>query len=304
VPQTTAKRRRRSPESRRAIYGPIFAAPWILGLLIFYLFPLLSSIFYSLTDFNGIRMNAWVGFNNYKTLFNDSVFWISVRNTLYYAALVVPIGLVFGVSTALLLNVKSKAQGVYRVIAFLPTLVPAVASAIIWQWLLNSQFGIVNYLLFKIGVPNPPPWFGNPNWAKPAMMLIAQWGIGTTILTYLAGIQDIPSQYYEAATIDGAGFFTRFKNITMPLLTPVIFFNLVMSIIGSFQQFVLPMMISPDGTPANTMMFYAMFLYRNAFSYLKMGYANAMAWMMFVVIMTLTIIIYRSSSLWVNYMGE
>lgn len=304
MPQTTAKRRRRSPESRRAIYGPIFAAPWILGLLIFYLFPLLSSIFYSLTDFNGIRMNAWVGFNNYKTLFNDSVFWISVRNTLYYAALVVPIGLVFGVSTALLLNVKSKAQGVYRVIAFLPTLVPAVASAIIWQWLLNSQFGIVNYLLFKIGVPNPPPWFGNPNWAKPAMMLIAQWGIGTTILTYLAGIQDIPSQYYEAATIDGAGFFTRFKNITMPLLTPVIFFNLVMSIIGSFQQFVLPMMISPDGTPANTMMFYAMFLYRNAFSYLKMGYANAMAWMMFVVIMTLTIIIYRSSSLWVNYMGE
>jgi len=294
----------RGYERRRAKYGYIFALPWVIGLLVFYFYPLMSSIFYSLTDFNGMRMTAFVGLDNYTNLFSDNVFWISIRNTLFYAALVVPIGIIFGVSVALLINIHSKAQGIYRVIAFLPTLVPIVASAIIWQWLLNSQFGLVNNVLYDLGVQNPPPWFGNANWAKPAMALIAQWGIGTTILTYLAGLQDIPMQYYEAATIDGAGVFRRFWSITLPLLTPVIFFNLVMSIIAACQQFVLPMMISPDGNPANTMMFYAMFLYRNAFSYLKMGYANAMAWMMFVVIMALTAFIYGTSSRWVHYLGE
>ena len=301
---TQKTRKPRSNEKRLAKYGWIFAAPWLFGLLVFYFYPLLSSIFYSLTDFNGMRMNAFVGLENYRMLFRDNVFWISIRNTLLYAALVVPVGIIFGVSVALLLNFSSKFQGIYRVIAFLPTLVPVVASAIIWQWLLNSQFGIVNYYLYEIGIDNPPPWFGSATWAKPAMMLITQWGIGTTILTYLAGLQDIPQQYYEAATIDGAGAIRRFTSVTLPLLTPVIFFNLVMSIIASCQMFVLPMMISPDGTPANTMMFYAMFLYRNAFSYLKMGYANAMAWMMFVVVLGLTVIIYGTSNRWVHYLGE
>ncbi len=291
-------------EGKRAIYGYIFALPWIIGLLVFYAYPLLSSIFYSFTDFNGMRMNEFIGFKNYEMLFKDDVFWISIRNTLMFAAYSVPISLAFGVSVALLINIRSKAQGIYRVIAFIPTLVPMVCAAIIWQWLLNSQFGVVNYLLYNLGVANPPPWFGSPSWSKPAMVVIGQWTIGSTVLTYLAGLQDIPAQYYEAATIDGAGTFRRFWNVTLPLLTPVLLFNLIMSIIASFQQFVLPMMISPEGTPAGSMMFYAMFLYRNAFSYLKMGLANSMAWIMFIIIMSLTLAIYGSSGKWVHYMGE
>ena len=291
-------------EGKRAKYGYIFALPWVLGLLIFYFYPLLSSIFYSFTDFNGIKMQKFVGLSNYQELFKDEVFWISVRNTLFYTVLVVPVGLIFGVSVALLLNMKTKVQGIYRVVAFIPTLVPAVASAIIWQWLLNSQFGLVNYVLYEIGFQNPPAWFGSATWAKPAMAIIAQWSLGTTVLTYLAGLQDVPVQYYEAATIDGAGTFTRFRYITLPLLTPVIFFNLIMSMIGAFQQFVLPMMISPTGQPANMMMFYAMYLYRNAFSYLKMGFANSMAWIMFIIVMAFTLIVYTTSSKWVYYMGD
>ena len=297
------KRRSGVIERRQTIYGLIFASPWIIGILLFNIYPLFSSIFYSLTDFNGMRMTAFVGLENYQRLFNDDVFWISVRNTLQFTAIVVPVGLIFGVSVALLLNIPSKFQGVYRVIAFLPTLVPGVATAIIWQWILNGQFGIVNYYLREFGF-NPPAWFGNPAWNRPAMSIIIQWGIGTAILTYLAGIQDIPEQYYEAAKIDGAGVLRRFRNVTLPLLTPVLFFNLVMSIIGSIQQFVLPMMISPDGTPAHSMTFYAVYLYRNAFSHLRMGFANAMAWMMFVVVFLLTCFIFYTSKRWVHYMGE
>jgi len=295
---------RKGPVARRAKYGYIFAAPWMLGIMVFFLYPLLASIFYSMTDFNGVIMHGFVGIDNYINLFNDRVFGISIYNTLFYASLAVPAALIVGVSTALLINVATKLQGVYRVIAFLPTLVPGVAVALIWQWLLNGQFGIVNFWLWELGVQNPPSWFGSPTWAKPAMMIIAQWQIGTTLLTYFAGLNDIPKHYYEAAKIDGAGAFRSFRNITLPLLTPVIFFNLVMGIIAALQMFVLPFMISPDGTPANTMMFYAMYLYRNAFSFLRMGLASAMAWIMFVVIMSMTVFIYWSSSKWVHYMGD
>jgi len=303
VPTKKAKKRFGVVEKQQTLFGVLFAAPWIFGILLFNVYPLFSSIFYSLTDFNGMRMTAWVGLENYRMLFNDHVFWISVRNTLEFAAIVVPISLVFGVSTAMLLNLPSKFQGVYRVIAFLPTLVPGVATAIIWQWILNGQFGIVNFYLREMGF-NPPAWFGNPDWARPAMSIIIQWGIGTTILTYLAGLQDIPEQYYEAAKIDGAGVFSRFRNVTLPLLTPVLFFNLVMGIINSVQMFVLPIMISPDGTPAHSMTFYAVYLYRNAFSHLRMGFANAMAWMMFVVILLITCFIFYTSKKWVHYMGD
>jgi multiple sugar transport system permease protein len=248
---------------------------------------------------------AFVGLDNYKTLFADDVFWVSVRNTMLYTVLAVPTGLLVGVLTALLLNVKSKAQGVYRVVAFIPTLVPAVAVGIIWQWLLNSQFGIVNDILWRLAAIEGPPWFGSEFWAKPSLMLISWWTIGTTVLTYLAGLQDIPTDYYEAATIDGAGGWNKAMHITLPLLTPVIFFNIIMGIISALQMFTLAFVITNgQGTPANSMLFYSMYLYKNAFSYFKMGIANAMAWIMFLVIMTLTIFVYRTSGKWVHYMGE
>lgn len=293
-----------SYEFRREVAGWLFILPWAVGLAVFYIYPLLSSIFYSFTTFKGIMPGGFTGLNNYSELIKDSTFWISVRNTFFYAALSVPASLVFGVLMALLLNIKIRGQGVYRVIAFIPTLVPVVAVSIIWQWLLNSQFGLVNYLLFKVGLPGPP-WFGSEVWAKPSIVMIAQWTIGTTVLTYLAGLQDIPAENYEAATIDGAGTFKKMMKITLPLLSPVIFFNVVMGIIGAMQQFTLPFVITGgQGTPANSMMFYAMLLYKNAFVYFKMGTANAMAWMMFIVVMGLTLFVYSTSRKWVHYMGE
>ncbi|MBZ4646879.1 MAG: multiple sugar transport system permease protein [Petroclostridium sp.] len=291
-------------KNKKEITGWLFAFPWLAGLITFYIYPLISSIFYSFTAFKGITPEKFNGIQNYIDLVHDGVFWISLKNTFVYTVLVVPASLIFGILLAIILNVKSEGQGVYRVITFIPTLVPVVAVSIIWQWLLNSQFGLVNYILYKIGLPGPP-WFGSELWAKPSVALISLWTIGTTVLIYLAGLQDIPKDYYEAATIDGSSAFGKVIHITLPLLTPVIFFNIIMGIIAAVQQFTLPFIITNgQGIPANSMMFYSMLLYKNAFQYFKMGAANAMAWIMFVIIMILTLIVQYTSKKWVHYMGE
>jgi len=292
-------------EKRREIYGWLFAMPWILGLLIFYAYPLISSIIYSFGDFNGFAVKNWIGFENYNKLIADDMFWTSVKNTLIYTLMAVPFNLVLGVALALLLNMRSRIQPLYRIAAFIPTLVPAVAVAIIWQWLLNAQYGIINEYIWRYFRAIGPAWFSSPIWAKPAMVVIVQWTIGGTVLTYLASLQDVPNVYYEAATIDGANYVQKTMRITFPLITPVVFFNIIMSMIAAVQQFVLPFTITNgEGKPANSMLFYAMLLYRNAFSYLNMGMANAMAWMMFVLIMGVTLFVYLTSSKWVYYMGE
>lgn len=290
--------------NKKEISGWLFALPWLIGLFVFFLYPLLSSIIYSFASFKGVFPVKFIGLANYRELLKDEIFWISVRNTFFYAALAVPVSLITGVFLALLLNTKIKGEGIYRVIVFIPTLVPIVAVSIIWQWLLNSQFGLVNYLLDLVGLPTPP-WFGSEVWAKPSIVLIAQWTIGASVITYLAGLQDIPNYYYEAASIDGAGTLQKLRHITLPLLSPIILYNTIMGIITAFQQFTLPFVITNgQGTPANSMMFYTMYLYKNAFTYFKMGLANAMAWMMFITIMTLTIFVYSTSRRWVHYMGE
>ena len=298
------KKRMSGIEGKREIYGWIFALPWIIGLIVFYLYPMVSSAIFSFSEFKGFFPEKFNGLANYKDVISDPVFAIAVRNTLFYTFLAVPIGLIIGIVLASLLNAKVKGKSVYRVLVFIPTLMPAVTTGIIWQWLLNSQYGVVNNLLLKIGI-NGPPWFASEIWSKPSLVIIAEWTIGTTVLTYLAGLQDIPTQYYEAAKLDGANLFHQFKNITLPLLSPVIFFNIVMGIIGGMQQFTLPFVITNgSGTPANSMMFYGMLLYKDAFAYFKMGRANAMAWMMFVVVMALTAVITHTSKKWVYYMGD
>ena len=298
------KRSKRIFSGNRSVYGWLFALPWLIGLIVFYIYPLLSSIAYSFTSFNGISPGHFIGLRNYTDLITDDTFWVSVRNTFWFALMAVPASIAAGVFLAMLLNLKVKAQGIYRVIFLIPTLVPIVAVSIIWQWLLNSQFGLVNYLLYKIGLPGPP-WFGSEVWAKPSILIIVIWSIGASVLTYLAGLQDIPQVYYEAAAIDGANVFAKFKNITLPLLSPIILYNTIMGIIAALQQFTLPFVITNgQGTPANSMMFYAIFLYKNAFTYFKMGMANAMAWMMFIVIMALTIFVFSTSKKWIHYMGE
>ncbi|WP_246309969.1 carbohydrate ABC transporter permease [Paenibacillus alginolyticus] len=298
------KKRKTRFEKKISLFGFIFALPWIVGLLLFHAFPLFMSAYYSLTSYSILEPGEFVGFNNYATLFQDKVFWISIYNTLYYTVIFVPLSIAMGVGLALLLNLKIRGQGIYRTLFFIPSLVPPVATTIIWLWLLNPQFGLVNYWLDKIGISGPP-WIGSESWSKPSLILMSLWGTGQAVVIYLAGLQDIPQDYYDAAQVDGANAWQRTKTITLPLLTPVIFFNLIMGTIGALQNFVLPFTLSNgQGTPANSMMFYVMYLYMNGFGYLKMGYASAMAWILFLLVVMLTALIFVSQKRWVHYQGK
>lgn len=291
-------------EKTQARYGLLFAAPWLLGLLLFYAYPLLNSIYNSFNVYNIVSPSRWVGLLNYKLLFKDSTFWTSISNTLVYAAMAVPAGALVGIGLALLLNVKLPGRGIFRTVFYLPTLVPVVATSILWQWLLNPQFGVVNYMLGLVGLKGLP-WLSNVVWAKPSLVLIAQWTIGNTVIVYLAGLQDISRDYYEAADIDGASGWAKALRITLPLLTPVIFFNVVMSVINTLQVFTLPFTLTTGtGNPANSLLFYSMYLYTNAFAYMKMGYASAMAWLLFILIITITLLLFRSSNRWVFYQDD
>jgi len=299
-----AKKRKTQFEKKLALFGIIFAFPWILGLILFNVYPLFMSAYYSFTTYSILEPGSFVGFENYATLMNDAVFWKSIYNTLYYTLIFVPLSIVFGVCTALMLNLKIKGQGIYRTLFFIPSLVPPVATTIIWLWLLNPQYGLVNYWLGEIGI-NGPPWIGSEVWSKPSLILMSLWGTGQAVIIYLAGLQDIPQDYYDASHVDGANALQRIRSITLPLLTPVIFFNLIMGTIGALQNFVLPYTLTNgQGTPANSMMFYVMYLYTNGFGYLKMGYASAMAWILFLLVIVLTALIFVSQKRWVHYQGR
>jgi len=298
------KHRSSSYKRKLSLYGILFASPWILGILIFSAYPLVMSIYYSFTSYSILDPGEWVGFGNYKELMDDSTFWISIYNTLYYTFISVPLNIAVGVGLALLLNTKIRGQGIYRTLFFIPSLVPAVATTIIWLWLLNPQFGLVNYWLEQIGISGPP-WLGDEHWSKPSLILMSLWGVGQAIVIYLAGLQDIPQDYYDAAEVDGANTLRKLRHITLPLMTPVIFFNLIMGVIGTMQNFVLPYTLTNGtGSPADSLMFYVMYLYQNAFMYLKMGYASAMAWILFLIVVALTILIFISQKRWVHYQGK
>lgn len=229
------------------------------------------------------------------------MFWKSIWNTLYFTVLSVPVNIILGIIIALLLNSKIRFIGLYRTVFFIPTLVPVVATATVWRWLLDSNYGIINSLLNKVGLASIP-WLASENWSKLALVMIASWGIGQAIIINLAGLQDISPEYYEAAQIDGAGIFQRVRHITLPLLTPVIFYNVVMGVINALQTFTLPYTLTNgEGTPVNSLTFYVMHLYNNAFGYMRMGYASAMAWILFLIILILTIVIFGTSKKWVHY---
>lgn len=291
-------------ERKMTVYGFIFTAPWILGLLLFHAYPLVMSIYYSFTSYSILDAGKWVGLENYQTLFKDPVFWVSIYNTLFFTAFFVPVSMIFSIGLALILNVKIRGQGIYRTLFFIPSLVPPIATTIIWLWLLNPQFGLVNHWLGQVGISGPA-WLGSEHWSKPSLILMSLWGVGQSIVIYLAGLQDIPQDYYDAAEVDGASLSKRLRHITLPLLTPVIFFNLIMGTIGALQNFVLPYTLTNgQGTPANSMMFYVMYLYTNGFGYLKMGYASAMAWILFLIVVILTALIFVSQKRWVYYQGK
>jgi multiple sugar transport system permease protein len=290
-------------QAREAMKGYAFIAPWVIGFLVFTLTPVVLSLYYSLCDYSLLQPPVFRGLENYRLLLHDKIFFKALINTLYYAAFAVPLGLVVALSVALLLNVNIAGRSIYRTIVFLPSLVPTVAAAMIWLWLLNGKLGLVNLALATIGVRNPPNWLSDQNWAMPSLILMSVWGIGNTIVIYLAGLQDIPGELYEAAELDGAGAWNKTWHVTLPTLSPVIFFNVIMALIGVMQIFILPYIMTQGG-PDRATYFFTYYLYDNAFVYLKMGYASAMAWIQLLIVLALTGVAFWSSKHWVHHQGR
>ncbi|MEO6603172.1 MAG: sugar ABC transporter permease [Polyangiaceae bacterium] len=281
--------------------GLLFCAPWLVGLTVFLIYPLGAAFYYSLCDYSVLLPPVFIGIDNYVELLNDPLFWGSLYNTAYYALGSVALGLFVSLSLALLLNSKVKGLGVYRTVFFLPSLMPVVASSILWLWMYNGQSGIINTALRAIGISGPA-WLGDPVWAKPAIVIMAVWGAGNAMVVYLAGLQDVPTSLYEAAIIDGAGFFQRLFNVTIPMISPVIYFNVVLSIIAGFQAFTQAfIMTGGAGAPERSTLFYVLNLYNVGFQDLRMGYASAMAWVLFIVILVLTFGVTQLSKRWVSY---
>jgi len=290
---------------RQLVTGLLFISPWILGFLALTVYPAGASAYYSLTQYNVLGSPHWVGVANYSRLFTaDPNFPLSLANTAYLAFVGVPLQLLVGLVAAILLDQKVlKAKGVFRTAYFLPTLMPVVASTVLFIWILNPQYGIVDDLLGLARLPQPG-WFADPTWAKPSVILLSLWGIGTTMVIYLAGLQGINPELYEAADIDGAAWLHKTLHVTIPLVSPVTLFNLVVGLIGAFQVFAPLYLIGGNGTsgsPEGSLLLYALYLYANAFQYLQMGYASAMAWILFVIIMILTVLVMRTSRWWTHY---
>lgn len=292
-----------APESRAAL---LFASPWLAGLCVFTGGPIIVSFIYSFCRYDVLSPALWVGFDNYRQLFHeDPLFWRSLWNTAYMM-LGIPIGMAVGLGIAMLLNTDVFGLKVYRTLFYLPAIVPVVASSVLWLWVLNPSSGLVNSFLRMFGVSNPPLWLQSSSWllgSKAAIIVMGLWGAGAGMIIWLAGLKGIPEHLYEAAEIDGAGPLRRFFNITLPMLSPYIFFNLIMGIIGTMQIFTQAYVMTRGG-PDDSTLFYAYYLFNNAFNYFKMGYASAMAWIMLVIVVTLTLLQLRLSRRWVHYGGE
>ncbi len=289
---------------REAASGYGFISIWIVGFLIFTLGPMVASLFFSLTEYNIVDTPVWVGLKNYFNLFTDPLFWHSIKVTIYYAALALPLQLVFGFFIAVLLNQKIPGVNLWRTIYFLPSVISGVAVALLWVRLFNPHIGLINGMLRLIGIQGPG-WTADPQWAIPALVMMGLWGVGGGMIIYLAGLQGIPTDLYDAAKVDGANTWQRFWNVTIPMMTPVIFYNLVLGLIGTFQYFTEVYVIT-DGTggPVRSTLVYNLYLFQNAFRYFDMGYASAMAWVLFLIVLGLTVLVFRSSEFWVYYEGQ
>lgn len=287
---------------REATLGYLFILPWIIGFLAFTLLPILASLYYSFTRYSVLRDPVWIGLENYITLFTDDrLFSVILINTLIFVIFSVPLRLVVAFLLAVLLNTKIRGTTLFRTIYYIPTVVPLVASAILWLWIFNPGVGLANAFLNLIGL-RPVPWLTDAAWAKPTVILVSAWTVGQAMVIMIAGLQDVPVDLHEAAMIDGAGVWARFWSVTVPMMTPVIFFNLVMGLISGFQVFALPFILTGGG-PLNSTLFYNIYVYDNAFKFLKMGYASALVWILFILVIGVTYLIFTTSRRWVHYTG-
>ncbi len=281
--------------------GLLFTSPWLFGVVLFMLYPLGAALYYSFTDYSVLLPPVFIGFENYIELFQDELFWKSLYNTTFFAVGSVGLGIFMSLTLAILLNNNIRGIGIYRTIFFLPSLMPIVASSILWMWMYSGEGGIINTALAHIGI-NGPAWMADPAWAKTALVIMAAWSAGHAMVIFLAGLQDVPTSLYEAAIIDGANWWQRLWHVTLPTISPVIFFNIIMGLIGGFQVFTQAfVMTGGTGSPEQSTLFYVMQLYNVGFGDLRMGYACAMAWVLFAIILLLTLLSMRLSKRWVSY---
>jgi len=306
VPRTRAKRGSRIARGEN-VAGWLWSSPWILGFFVWTLGPMLYSLYLSFSKYSIATSPTWVGLANFQHALSgaDSLFWPSLLRTFTWAVVMVPLSLTGSLLAAVLLNQKLRATPLFRVLFFLPSLTPAVALALLWQWLFQPEFGPINYLLGMLGVDHPPLWLSDERLAMPSLMIMTLWGAigGGTMIIFLAGLQGVPLELHEAASIDGAGALRRFFSVTLPMITPTIFFNLVIGVIGALRTFATAF-VATGGGPHYATWFYILHLYQTAFQSFDMGYASALAWIFFVIVVTLTTLNVRLSRNWVYYEGE
>jgi multiple sugar transport system permease protein len=291
---------------REAMEGYLYIAPWLFGFAVFTAFPILFSLYLSFTNYNVITWPPpWRGLENYiEAFFTDKLFWPSLWRTIHFALYVVPLGVLGSLGAALLLNQGYKGTTIFRTLYYMPTITPVIASALLWIWIFQPSIGVMNYLLSLVGIPGPG-WLQSTTWAIPSVAIIALWGSigGSRMIVFLAGLQGVPRELYEASEIDGANAWQRFWTVTLPMISPTMFFNLIISIIGALSVFSISY-IATGGGPAYATYFYVYYLFNNAFQFSRMGYASALAWIFLVIVLVLTVVQFSLSKRWVFYAGE
>jgi multiple sugar transport system permease protein len=306
APDVVTSRGVRRRRWRRTLTPWLFASPWLVGFTVLIAGPIVATAYYSLTEFDGFNVARFVGFGNYRQLIDDERFRTSVSNTLYLTVIGVPLGLVLGLAVAMVLNLQVRGRALFRAVAYLPTIVPLVVTVYVWRWLLNAQYGYVNELLDKIGLGRPL-WLDDPAWTKAAVLVLGAWTVGGTAIIYLAALRGVPKELYEAARIDRASRLQSFRHVTLPAIAPVTLFQLVVGVIIALQVFTQPYLLvqtrlnPAGGGPADSLLTTSMYVYQNAFVFLKMGYASAVAWVLFVVTLVITAVILGTSRWWVTY---
>lgn len=304
IPKVRAGAGRRGSLARRearAFY--LFISPWIVGFVVFTLGPIVATAYFSFTKYDIANAPTWIGFTNYTDLVHDPIFWKSIRVTLTYAAMALPLGLVASIALALLLNLKLPALSLWRTIYYLPSVISGVAVALLWQLIFQPTFGLLNLFLYTTFHIIGPQWQYDESWVIPMFVIMSLWSVGGSMLIYLGGLQGIPTQLYEAAEIDGANAWHRLWAVTLPMLTPVILFNLILGVIGVFSYFTQAYVMTQGG-PNYGSYFYLLDLYMTAWNFLKMGLASAMAWLFFIFVLLITLVVMKTSLLWVYYEGE
>jgi ABC-type sugar transport system permease subunit len=308
VAQTRSQSRFSGLAWRRARWGYVFIGPWIIGFLAFTAFPMVATFVFTFTNINLAQAEPlrFVGLKNYETLLRDRQVWDSLGITLKFAVLALPVAVILPFVVALLLHSRHlRFSGVFRVLFFLPYVVPFVAGVFIWQSMLNADTGWINIMLKAIGISKPPDWLENPTWVYPGLVIMGVWGIGAGVIVYLAGLRGIPTDLYEAARIDGAGAWASLRYITVPMMTPVIFYTIVLAVVEVLQYFLVPLVLkNGTGEPGGSTMFYNLYLYKNFFTFQNMSYGATLAWVLFAISLVITLVLFGTARRWVYYAGE